>query len=556
MSLHDDHDVPAAAKVGSRDLFLFWSCFIALIATAFAFIIRALIMDEWQRDFGLTETEKGEIFGVGLWPFAISIVLFSLIIDRIGYGKAMAFAFATHLAAALILFFAETLQATLGIRGYWVLYIGSFIMALGNGTVEAVINPVVATLFPNARTKWLNILHAGWPGGLVLGGILTIAMSDEGLIGRAVGGAIGWQWKVALVFLPVIAYGVLMLPQKFPVSERVAAGVSYKAMLQQVGILGALIVSVMIVWEVTRVFQESGLLFQGMGDSGVLIARLAIVAVLTGAYGAYVQSLGRPVFIFLLLIMIPLATTELGTDSWITSLMEPEMTSRSLHPGWVLVYTSLIMLILRFFAGPIVHRISPLGLLAVSAVLAAVGLVFLSKATGVVILGAATVYGFGKTFFWPTMLGVVAEQYPRGGAMTLNTIAGVGMLSVGVLGNPLLGNIQDREAVEQLAEADPAVYEKVVGEERLSVFGTYRPLIQDRIDQLPPEQQATVTGIRDAAKKNALMTVAIFPCIMFVSYVALILYYRSQGGYKPQILVTDKEEEQMMTGGVAGPAEM
>ncbi|QDV33762.1 MFS transporter [Tautonia plasticadhaerens] len=556
MSLHDDHDVPAAAKVGSRDLFLFWSCFIALIATAFAFIIRALIMDEWQRDFGLTETEKGEIFGVGLWPFAISIVLFSLIIDKIGYGKAMAFAFATHLAAAVILFFAETLQTTLGIRGYWVLYIGSFIMALGNGTVEAVINPVVATLFPGARTKWLNILHAGWPGGLVLGGILTIAMSDEGVIGRAVGGAIGWQWKVALVFLPVIAYGVLMLPQRFPVSERVAAGVSYKAMLQQVGILGALIVSVMIVWEVTRVFQESGLLFQGMGDSGVLIARLAIVAVLTGAYGAYVQSLGRPVFIFLLLIMIPLATTELGTDSWITSLMEPEMTSRSLHPGWVLVYTSLIMLILRFFAGPIVHRISPLGLLAVSAVLAAIGLVFLSKATGVVILGAATVYGFGKTFFWPTMLGVVAEQYPRGGAMTLNTIAGVGMLSVGVLGNPLLGNIQDREAVEQLAEADPAVYEKVVGEERLSVFGTYRPLIQDRVDQLPPEQLATVTGIRDAAKKNALMTVAIFPCIMFVSYVILILFYRSQGGYKPQILVTDKEEEQMMTGGVAGPAEM
>jgi hypothetical protein len=294
-----------------------------------------------------------------------------------------------------------------------------------------------------------------------------------------------------------------------------------------------------------------------MSDQTILIARLAIVAVLTGAYGAYVHgALGRPVFIFLLLIMIPLATTELGTDSWITSLMEPEMTSRSLHPGWVLVYTSLIMLILRFFAGPIVHRISPLGLLATSAVLAAIGLVFLSKATGVVILGAATVYGFGKTFFWPTMLGVVAEQYPRGGAMTLNTIAGVGMLSVGVLGNPLLGNIQDREAVEQLAETAPAVYEQVVGEERLSVFGTYRPLMQDQIDQLPEDERATVTGIRDAAKKNALMTVAIFPCIMFVSYMGLILYYRSQGGYKPQILVTDKEEEEMMTGGVVGPAEM
>ena len=362
MSTHHDSNVPTAAKVESRDLFLFWACFIALIATAFAFIIRALIMDEWQRDFALTETEKGEIFGVGLWPFAISIVLFSLIIDRIGYGKAMAFAFVSHLAAAVILFFAKPLEEMLGIRGYWVLYIGSFVMALGNGTVEAVINPVVATLFPNAKTKWLNALHAGWPGGLVLGGILTIAMSGDGVIGQMVGGEIGWKWKVALVFLPIIAYGVLMLPQKFPISERVAAGVSYKGMLQQVGILGALIVSVMIVWEVTRVFMEMGWLFQEMGASSVLTARLVIVAILTGAYGAYVHSLGRPVFIFLLLIMIPLATTELGTDSWITSLMEPEMARRALHPGWVLVYTSLIMLILRFFAGPIVHRISTSGI--------------------------------------------------------------------------------------------------------------------------------------------------------------------------------------------------
>ena len=97
------------------------------------------------------------------------------------------------------------------------------------------------------------------------------------------------------------------------------------------------------------------------------------------------------------------------------------------------------MLVLRFFAGPIVHRLSPLGLLATSAAVAAVGLVLLSKASGIAILLAATVYGFGKTFFWPTMLGVVAEQFPKGGALTLNTMGGVGMLAVGVLGSPLLG---------------------------------------------------------------------------------------------------------------------
>ena len=158
-------------------------------------------------------------------------------------------------------------------------------------------------------------------------------------------------------------------------------------------------------------------------------------------------------FLFLMLIMIPLATTELGTDSWITPLMEPAMKEGlGLAGGWVLVYTSLIMLILRFFAGPIVHKLSPLGLLCVSAGVAALGLFFLSKATGLTILAAATLYGFGKSFFWPTMLGVAAEQFPKGGALTLNTLGGVGMLAVGVLGAPLLGfspGHQDRSAISR-----------------------------------------------------------------------------------------------------------
>ena len=110
--------------------------------------------------------------------------------------------------------------------------------------------------------------------------------------------------------------------------------------------------------------------------------------------------------------------------------------------------------------------------------------------------------------------------------------------------------------MQVLEASDKEVFDKVVGEPRISVFGTYRPLLQEQIDELPEAKQAEVATIREAAKKNALKTVAIFPCVMFACYVALILYYRSQGGYKPQILVTDKEESEMMTGGVAGPAEM
>jgi len=105
---------------------LFWACFIALVATAFGFIIRTQIIGDWGVEFNLSETQKGELLGVGLWPFAISIVLFSFVIDKIGYGRAMVFAFVCHITSAILTIFAN---------GYWMLYVGTFIVALGNGTV-------------------------------------------------------------------------------------------------------------------------------------------------------------------------------------------------------------------------------------------------------------------------------------------------------------------------------------------------------------------------------------------------------------------------------------
>ncbi len=502
----------AARPTGVRPQLLFWGCFAALVATSFGFIIRALIMDNWAAQYGLSETQKGEIFGVGLWPFAISIVLFSLVIDRIGYGRAMVFAFICHVASAIITIFAPRY-----FDPYWSLWVGNFVVALANGTVEAVINPVVATLFPKEKTKWLNILHAGWPGGLVLGGLLTLGM----------GTGFTWEWKVGLILLPTVVYGLMLVGHQFPVQERVTAGVPYKTMLQEAGVLGALIVVALIVRELGRVFGWS------------LPVQLGIGAVAVIGYGAYVRALGRPLFIFLLLIMIPLATTELGVDSWVTSLMVPEM---GRFAGWVLVYTSFIMMVLRFCAGPIVHRLSPLGLLATCAAIAGCGLLWLSHATGAAILLAATAYGVGKTFFWPTMLGIAAERFPKGGALTLNTMGGVGMLGVGVVGAVLLGNIQDREIDRKLAAEHPAVHATVVGESQVSVFGAYRPVDEKKLHAAPAEAQEKVTVIQSAAKKSALRTVAIFPAIMFVCYVALIIYFRLTGGYRPEELVAEKSQ--------------
>lgn len=519
----------------TNDKLLFLGCWIALVATAFGFIIRAMIIDDWQAEFGLDQTQKGQINGVGLWPFAISIILFSLVIDRIGYGTAMVFAFVCHVASAIL-----TIRAT----GFWSLYWANFIVALGNGTVEAVINPVVATMFSKEKTKYLNILHAGWPGGLVLGGLLTIFLGAD----------YGWRVKVGLLLIPTVLYALLLLGRRFPVHERVKAGVSYRDMLKEAGALGALVASALIVWQLGDLIAASNWKPDEV-PTWFLPAKLALIGVLTIGFGAYVGSVGRPLFFFLLIIMIPLATTELGTDGWITSLMKPEMARLGIAAGWVLIYTSFIMMVLRMFAGPIVHKLSPLGLLAACAAIAACGLVFLSKATGVTILVAATLYGFGKSFFWPTMLGVVAERFPKGGALTLNTIGGVGMLGVGIVGTVFLGNIQDKTVHQKLEADQPALHAKIAGPEKTSVFGTYQPIDETKLKQITPEETKIVDAVKESSQKNALMTVAIFPVFMLICYLLLIAYFRMQGGYKAEVLAGHAAEDQKFTGGVNGPAD-
>ena len=239
----EDFGEPAAKPPSRNDILLFWACFVSIVATAFGFVVRTQIIDDWGREFSLTETQKGDIFGVGLWPFSISIVLFSLIIDRIGYGTAMVFAFVCHVGSAILTIMTPQLAGGDPVKGFWLLYAGTFIVALGNGTVEAVANPVVANLFPRQKTKYLNMLHAGWPGGLVLGGIIALSM-----------GTADWKYKVALLFLPAVGYAILMLGRKFPVSERVTAGVSYKSMCREVGVVGALLIVGLIVRQLGSVF--------------------------------------------------------------------------------------------------------------------------------------------------------------------------------------------------------------------------------------------------------------------------------------------------------------
>ena len=508
------------------DMALFWGCFIALITTAFAFITRAFLVNDpslWPATFDLDKVQAQELFGAGIWPFAISIIVFSLIIDRIGYKTAMWFSavcYAGYAILALKAYGVITADPSAKKEAFNLLYWGSVVLGLGNGTVEAYINPVVATMFNKDKAKWLNILHAAWPGGLVIGGLLTLAL----------GGYAHQDWRILVYIIaaPAVIYVAMLSRAVFPPNERVAAGTTYREMLAEFGILGAAIASYLITAQLAQVFSWG---------AGI---QWSVFAVMVIAFGAYSRSLGRGILVFLCLVMIPLATTELGTDGAISGIMEKPMAAIGGNGLWVLIYTSAIMMVLRFFAGSIVSRISPLGLLAGSAVLAIVGLSSLAAASSLtLIFVAATVYAFGKTFFWPTTLAVVSEQTPKGGALTLNAIGGIGMLAVGILGGPVIGAITEKTAETAIVQQTSADTYAKVSKDGSYVLGAYKAVDAEKVAALAKTDKDTaakITAAREGANQGALSKIAMFPVFMLACYIGLILWFRSRGGYKAEVI--------------------
>jgi MFS family permease len=492
---------------------IFVGCIFSLVATSFGFIVRAILLNTLGVAFNLSESQKGALLGAGLFPFALSIIFFSLIVDRIGYGRAMAFAWILHAASAII---------TLTARGYASLYVGTFLFALANGTIEAVVNPVTATLYPKNKTSRLILLHSGWAAGLVLGGLIAISLS-----------AFGWRWKIGLFLLPTIVYGLMMLGQKFPLQERVAAHVSYLGMLKEFGWAGCLIICTFGVYAVNEVATVFGAGILPAGHSFLLAVAYALLPTLYFAF--HCRAFGRPMFIFLLLVMILMAATELGTNSWIPGLLTPVLKGFSANAGnWVLVYTSAIMFGLRFFADPLVRLLGPVGLLATSSFAAAAGLFCLAHAGAapLLIFAAATLYGLGTALTWPTMLGLAAEQFPRGGALTLNAISAVGMISVGILGGPFLGTLQDASLDRNLLRENPALHAAVAGTEQQKFGFAFQPLDRTKMKSLTGKDQAQIEEIVAHTNQAALAKIAILPSILFGCFLALGLFFRHRGGYR------------------------
>jgi fucose permease len=496
---------------------LLWAGFMAIFAAGVGFAIRGGIFDNWGAEYGFTAAQLGAIGGAGFSGFCFGIIIGGVVCDKIGYGKLVILAFALHVLSAFVTFTAK------GGSAYTSLYWGMFIFAYANGTLEAVANPLVATLFPNNRTHFLNILHASWPAGLVIGSVLGWILDDKMKL--------SWQLQLSLYLIPTLAYGVMFLGQHMPKSEASEKGLSLGEMLKDVGIGGALVVCYLL-----SLFCQNALQLPpaaGYGISGVLLIAVAIITRF---------SVGSILLFVLFVTHALVGAVELGTDGWIQNITGNLFTSE--QGKYLFMWTSAIMFSLRFCANFIEKRlgISPVGILVTCAILACVGLNLASAMTsfGVALL-ALGVYAVGKTFFWPTMLAVASDRFPRTGAIAISIMGGIGMLSAGMIGSPGLGYAKDRFATEALAQSNPAALAQYKSEkpskflffsESSALDGTKLAEAQKvEADKRTPEQKA-VAEASIAGDRKTLKADAFIPAAMATIYLILLVYFKTIGGYK------------------------
>jgi len=503
---------------------LFWASFFSLAAAGFGFAFRVAMGGTYGEELGLTNHEVGQIFGASLWPIAITMIGFSLVVDRTGYKMPMYLAFVLQALSGVGTYFASS---------YGELYAYALCAGLGHGIVEAVINPVCAAVYPKEKTKWLTILHAAWPFGLVFG---TLAIIGTG------GDPSAWRMHALWILIPTAAYGVMYLSCRFPVDERVQAGVPYSEMLRQVGFLTAALASFMMIYEIGN---QVDALTEWVKPENWFNASLIAGVVVGGVFGLAVRAVGQPLFFLMCVLMIPLATAELGTDQWIGKLMRPVLEGMDMNAAFAIVFSAGIMLILRVFAGGILKLFSPPALLCISGIFSAAGLYWLSGATGTAIFLAFVLYALGQTYYWPCVLGFTSERYPQGGALTLNTVSAIGLLSVGIIGGQLLGVGFDKSIHAAVSESAPAMAQ--AASETKSFLGmSHEAIIPEKKDAylagLDDEQvKATATEAFATADKQAgrdiLKYAARFPAILFIAFGLIALYFRSRGGYRPIELI-------------------
>jgi MFS family permease len=335
---------------------------------------------------------------------------------------------------------------TIFANGYWTLFLSTLMIGIANGTVEASCNPLVASLYTDNKTTKLNHFHLWFPAGIVIGTLIVFGLDTA--LAHGVSPKPYWisQVEIALMLIPTIAYGFLFSKLDFPVTERVSAGVSTEDMY---------------------------------------------------------KALMNPLFLFMIICMFGTAITELFTNQW-TDVLFKTVTDNAIL---ILTFVASVQVLGRAFASPIVHRLAPQGVLLISAILSALGIYLMVHLHGDAIYFAAVVFGLGVAFFWPCMIGFVAENLPRTGAVGLNLMGGAGMFGVSIY-MMFMGGFYDKIMVSKLpAGASLDAYRSApAGSDMAKAFD----------------------AARSAAGPEVLNTTLIIPVVLIVAFVGLVIYMRSR----------------------------
>lgn len=425
------------ANINRNKLFVA-SC-LSLLVTSLSFGIRAGLLDTWKFEFGLSQEQVGVITSTAFWGFPLAIIIGGMVVDIIGMKRLLLIAALFHILGIVL-----TITAT----GFWPLFISTLLIGLGNGTVEAACNPLVATLYPDKKTTKLNHFHLWFPGGIVIGTlivyILGVQNPDTGFLAN-------WKFLVGIMLIPAVIYGYLFAKLEFPVTERVAAGVST---------------------------------------------------------GEMYRSLGNPLFILMVILMLGTAITELFTGQWIDVLLKNVSENALL----LLTIETGVMVLGRAFAGPVVGKFSSQGVLLMSAIISTIGLYILGHSSGTMLFVGAIIFGIGVCYFWPTMIGFVAEYLPKTGAVGLNLVGGAGMFAVSIY-TIFMGGYYDRLLADKLpAGAD-------LNEYAGAAPGT--------------EMAQALNNAKAAAGPEVINVTMIIPIILTVAFAGLFFYMKSKGKSKP-----------------------
>lgn len=416
---------------------LFVASCLALLVTSLSFGIRAGLLDVQGKQFHLNASQLGTIAATAFWGFPLAIIIGGFIVDIIGMKKLLVSAFVFHLAGILL---------TIWAGGYWGLFLSTLLIGIANGTVEAACNPLVASLFTDNKTTKLNHFHLWFPAGIVIGTLTVFGLNK--LLGGGQADLPYWipQVEIAVMLIPTLIYGYLFSKLKFPVTERVAAGVSTKDMY---------------------------------------------------------TALANPLFVFMIICMFGTAITELFTNQWIDVLFRTVTDNAIL----ILTFVASVQVLGRAFAGPIVHRLAPQGVLLISAILSALGIYLLIHLHGSAIFGAAIVFGLGVAFFWPCMIGFVAENLPRTGAVGLNLMGGAGMFGVSIY-MMFMGGYYDQVMIQKLPPG------ATLDAYRSAAAGT--------------EMAKAFNDAKSAAGPEVLSTTMVIPVVLIVAFAGLVFFMRKR----------------------------